>query len=301
MSDARKEPAKGRAGDDSKQIYSHQSYSKEQLQDELTNLMFQATEENLGTERLDALLDALNEVDPLPEADSFGTKKSLERFHEKYDPVFSAMETKSAEMSGSSPAKKHSSRALIKILPIAAALIFLFGSVTAQAFGLDIFGAIARWTSEVFQLSDSSTPHAAIGTNPLAEGEGVYYDSLEEAVDAFGITAPIAPKWIPERFKLVKVSAVNKSGGVLIYADYESNDGFLQVRYKEVKNIDFSSLEQEGSGVETRFKNGLEHYLLSDMDREKAFWQNGELECQIAGNVTRQEMKEIVDSIYEGE
>ena len=263
--------------------------------------MFQATEENLDTEKLDALLDALNEVDPLPETEAFDAGKSLDKFHEKYAPVFSALETKSAATSSSSPAKKHSGRALFKILPIAAVLVLLFGSMTAQAFGLDIFGAIARWTSEIFQLSESSTPHATIGTNPLAEGKEAHYDSLEEALDAFSITAPVAPKWIPDRFELETIIAVNKSGGVLICADYASSGGFLQVRYKEVKNIDFSSLEQENGDVETHFKNGIEHYLLSDMDREKAFWQNGELECQIFGNVSQQEMKDIVDSIYEGE
>lgn len=298
MSDARKEPAKGRAGDDSKQIYSHQSYSKEQLQDELTNLMFQATEENLDTERLDALLDALNEVDPIPEADDFDTTKSLERFHEKYDPVFSALEMKSAAASGSSPAKKHSRRALIKILPIAAILVLLFGSVTAQAFGLDIFGAIARWSSEIFHLSSSSTPYATIRTNPLDEGEEAYYDTLEEAVEAFGITEPIAPKWIPERFGLIRVTAINKASGVFICADYESNDGNLQIRYREKSEFNFSSLEQEGSDVEAYSSGELKHYLLSDMDRQKVFWQNGELECRVSGNVSRKEMKDIVDSIY---
>lgn len=298
MSDARKEPAKGRAGDDSKQIYSHQSYSKEQLQDELTNLMFQATEEGLDTERLDALLDALNEVDPLPETEAVDTGKSLEKFHKKYAPVFSAMETKPAETSGSSPAKKHSSRALIKILPIAAVLVLLFGSMTAQAFGIDVFGTIARWTSEIFQLSSSSTPYATIRTNPLDEGEEAYYDTLEEAVEAFGITAPIAPKWIPDRFELVKVTAINKSGGVFICADYEGDDGYLQIRCREKNGSNFSSLEQEGSDVEAHFKGEIKHYLLSDMDRQKVFWNNGDLECRIAGNVSRQELKDIVDSIY---
>lgn len=301
MSDARKEPAKGRAGDDSKQIYSHQSYSKEQLQDELTNLMFQATEEDLDTERLDALLYALNEMDPLPEADDFDTTKSLERFHEKYEPVFSALETKSAAASGSSPTKKHSRRALIKILPIAAVLILLFGSITAQAFGLDIFGAIARWSSEIFRMSSSSTPYATIRTNPLDEGEEAHYNTLEEAMEAFGITEAIVPTRIPERFELVQVTAINKSGGVFICADYVNNDGFLQIRYREKSELNFSTLEQESSNVEAYSIGGLKHYLLSDLNRQKAFWQNGEFECQVFGTVTRQEMKDIVDSIYEGD
>ena len=260
--------------------------------------MFQATEENLDTERLDALLDALNEVDPIPEADDFDTTKSLERFHEKYDPVFSALEMKSAEMSDLSPTKKHSRHALFKILPIAAALILLFGTMTAQALGFDIFGAIARWSSEIFHMSSSSTPYATVRTNPLDDGEEAYYDTLEDAIEAFGITESIAPKWMPDRFEITNVWATNQTSGILICADYASSDGYLQVRYREKSNLNFSNLEQEGSDVEAYSSGELKHYLLSDLDRQKAFWQNGELECRISGNVSRQEMRGIVDSIY---
>ena len=301
MSDARKKPTFGRAGKDSTQIHNQMSGSKEQLQDELTDFFLQADEEDLSSEMLDNLLDALDKVDPLPECGAFDTEKSLEQFHEKYAPVFSSLETKPAVISVSSPEKKHSNRALFKVFPIAAVLILLFGSVTCQAFGVDIFGTIARWTSEIFQIGNNSTPYAIIQANPLAEGEEAYYNTLEEAVDAFGITAPIVPKWIPNQFELERVWATKQSTGVFICADYINGDEYLQIRYKEMKKNDFSSLEQENGDVDTYFQKGIRHFFLSDMDRQKAFWQNGELECRITGNVSGQEMKDIIDSIYKGE
>lgn len=299
MSDARKDPEFGRSGENSKQIHGHLSHSEEQLQDELADFMFQATEDELCSERLDALLDALDEVDPLLETEAFDTQKSLDQFHEKYAPVFATLEEKTAE-TPSSPKKKHSHRMLFRIFPIAAIVTVLIGSVTCQAFGFDIFGTIARWTSEVFQLKSSFVPYATIQATPLDKGEEAYYDTLEDAVDAFGITAPVVPKWIPDRFEIVSVLATRQASGIFICADYASNDGILQIRYKEIKNIDFSNLEQENDDVETYYSGKLKHYFLADMDRQKSLWQNGELECQIAGNVTRQEMREIVDSIYEG-
>lgn len=301
MSDARRDPASGRAGDDSAQIQSHLNDPREQLQDELADFFFQADEEAFCSEKLDALLDALDAADPLPETEAFDTEKSLERFHEKYAPLFNALNADTAAVPVSSPGKKHSNRALFKLLPIAAVLVLLLGSVTAQAFGWNIFGAIARWTSEIFRMGSDSTPYATIQTNPLAEGEEAYYDTLEEAVEAFGITEPIVPSWIPERFELTRVWATNQSGGVIICADYVSSNGILQIRYKEIKNVDFSSLEQESNNVEAHFKGGVKHYLLSDLDREKAFWQNGELECRISGNVSEDEMKDIIDSVYKGD
>lgn len=301
MSDARRDPASGRAGDDSAQIQSHLNDPREQLQDELADFFFQADEETFCSEKLDALLDALDAADPLPETEAFDTEKSLERFHEKYAPLFNALNADTAAVPVSSPGKKHSNRALFKLLPIAAVLVLLLGSVTAQAFGWNIFGAIARWTSEIFRMGSDSTPYATIQTNPLAEGEEAYYDTLEEAVEAFGITAPIVPKWIPERFELAEVTAVNKTSGVFICADYMSGDKVLQIRYREKKNSNFSSMEQESNQVEAYSAGEVRHYLLMDMDREKALWQNGELECVIAGNVTRGEMREIIDSIYKGD
>ena len=298
MPDARKKPAFGRAGEDSAQIKSHLNDSREQLQDELIDVFFQADEEALSGEKLDELLAALDEADPLPETGADDAEKSLARFHEKYAPVFSALEEKTAAAPASPPAKRPSRRALAKVISIAAAAAVLLGTVTCQALGLDVFGAIARWTAAIFQLEDPATPYATIRTVPLDEGEEAHYDTLEEAVEAFGITAPIVPQWIPERFALTDVSASNKSGGVLIYADYESEDAILQVRFNEIISTDFNSLEQQGDKVETYFSGGLKHYLLSDLDREKAFWQNGALECQITGNLSRQEVKDIIDSIY---
>ena len=300
MSDARKNPAPGRAGENSKQIYSHLSHSKEQLQDELADLVFQATEDEPCDGKLDALLDSLNKADPLPEAEFLDIHKSLDQFHKKYAPVFAAQEKKTAA-THSSPKKRHPYRAPFKILPIAAVIAVLIGSVTCQALGVNILGVIARWTTEVFRLQSSSTPYATIQTVPLDKGEEAHYDSLEDAMEAFGVTAPIVPRWLPERFELVDVTASHQASGILICADYISSGGVLQVRYKEVESIDFSSLEQENDNVEVYFSGGLKHYLLSDRGRQKAVWQNGELECRISGDVTRQEIKKIVTSIYEGE
>lgn len=299
MPDARKKPAFGRAGEDSAQIKSHLNDSREQLQDELIDVFFQADEEALSGEKLDELLAALDEADPLPETGADDAEKSLARFHEKYAPVFSALEEKTAAAPASPPAKRPSRRALAKVISIAAAAAVLLGTVTCQALGLDVFGAIARWTAAIFQLEDPATPYATIRTVPLDEGEEAHYDTLEEAVEAFGITAPIVPQWIPERFALTQVSAVNRSSGIFICADYKSDDGILQIRYKEMENENFSSLEQESSEVRVHIKAEITHYLLSDMDRQKAFWKNGVLECRITGSVSDKEMRDMIDSIYE--
>lgn len=298
MSDAQKDPVFGRAGEDLEQIYDHLRDPKEQLLDELTDLMLQGTEEELDSDRLDQLLDALDEIDPLPELEAFDTQKSLERFRREHADLFASVEAAAAVVSDPSSDKKPSRHAFFKYLPIAALLVLLLGSATAQAFGVDVLGVIAHWSSEIFQLNSRSTPYAAIQTVPLAEGESAAYETLEDAVEAFGITAPIVPQWLPERFTLTEVTATNRSSGIMIYADYISDDGFFQIRYKETAISDLSSLEQEGADVKMHTQGNIRHYLLYDLGRYKVFWQNGELECRMSGTATEQEMKDIIDSIY---
>lgn len=300
MSEARKDPVFGRTGDDSEQIQSHlHTYEdqKERLQDELADLLFQTSEEDIDSDELNALLDALEEVDPMPEDGVPDTEESLARFHERYASLFSPDGDLTAVTSGS-PAEKHSRRLTFKFAAIAAVMVFLLGSVAAQAFGLNVFGAIARWSAETFQMRSEEIPYATIRTNPLKKGEEASYETLEEAVDAFGITEPIAPRWIPERFTLEEVTALYRSGGILICAEYWCDDECFKIRYTETSDFDFRSLEKEENYMGVYSCNKINHYLMADKERWKAYWQNGELECRISGDISEQEIKGIIESIY---
>lgn len=298
MSAARKDPVSGRAGDDSKQIESHPNDTQERLLDELADLLFQNPDEDVDMGQLDALLEKLDEADPLPELPD--TEESLEQFHQKHADLFAAIEAESAAAPVSSPEKKRSKRKFIKFLSIAAIVIVLLGAVTVQA-GWSFWDMFVRWTSEIFQIGGSSVDYAMIRNDPLEEGEKASYDTLQDATDAFGIDAPIVPRWIPERFTLMRVTAANEYGTILICADYVSGEDVFQIRYNETNGVDFRSLEIEESDVKTYLAKGIKYYLLSDLGYQKAYWKNGELECRMSGTVSEEEMKEIIDSTYEGE
>lgn len=296
MPEIRKGTAFGRAGGDSELIQSHLRFTegqKERLQDELADLLLQPSEEDIDSGKLDALLAALDEIDPVPEDEILDTEESLKCFHERYASLFPTVEEPSAE---ASPEKKHFHFTAFKFAAVAAALVFVLGTV-AQAFGLNLWGAVARWNSDVFRFRSEEVPYATVRFDPLEEGETASYDTLEEAVEAFGITEPVAPTWLPERFTLTGVTATNESSGVLIYADYQCDNGYFQIRYNETTDFDLNGLEKEAS-VKLYSYNGIEYYLMPDMERWKAYWQNGEFECLIAGTVSEQEIKDIIDSIY---
>lgn len=298
MSDVRKEPAFGSAEDRLGQILGHTIHHKspdKQFQDQLASLLFQREDEEIDSEALSELLEQLDEVSPLPA--ELDVEESLKNFHQRYAPVFDAVKTETVPEKEDPIRKRRSWMALGKIIIIAAALILLL-CTTAQAMGLDVFSTIARWTSEVFGLGGQSASFASVQKDPLSEGEEMDFDSMEEAVVAFGIEAPLVPKKIPDRFELVSVTANRWFTGVCLYADYSCEDGFLHIEYREIPVQNHDSVEKEYGDVAPCIVRGIKHYISSDLQRWKAIWVNGDFECQVYGTVSEQELKDVIDSIY---
>lgn len=302
MSEIRKSPAGSGGGEGSERIQGHPARNGaeiERMQDQLAELLFPADGGEIDEEALDALLDRLEEASPLPASLSTDPEEALERFRRRYGPLLGEEGAAgSPEETSPGPKRRHHSKPFSKILPIAAALALLLGAVTAQALGVDVFSAVARWTAEVFRLDGGSASYAAVHFRPLEVGEEASYESLEEALEAFGIDAPIVPQEIPERFELEGVRATCKRAGVVIQADYKSKDGMFQVRYSEATGQETTIVEQESTLVSSYCVQGTAHYLLEDLGREKAVWQNGDFECCLFGDVSEQEMRDIVNSIY---
>lgn len=300
MSEIRKDPACSGTGDTERiQGHSVRDWARyEQLHDQLTDMLYPVDGGELDVEALDALLDQLDEVNPPASPLTTDTEEALKNFYRGYAPLAEDMAAGAAQASPAVPEKRRSAKPFAKAIPIAAVLIFLLGSMTAQAFGFNVFSAIARWTSEIFRLDGGAAPYAVVRLRPLEEGEEAVYDTLEEAVAAFGIDAPIIPKEIPEGFELKEVKAVSENTGILIYANYESDNNFFQIEYKEQAYHDGYIFEKQHGDAKIYSVSNIKHYLIFDLGRQKINWENGDFECKISGDISEQELKDMIDSIY---
>lgn len=295
MSEARKGPVFGSAGEPSPQIHNNQDI--ERLRDELTDLLYGTEGDNFDNSRLEVILDALEQESPTP--DISDDAESLAAFHEKYAPVFAAVEAdvQSAAMIDPSVHKKQSLKILRRILALTAVLILLLATI-AHAFG---FGGLvkmfSRWTSELFQADSESVPHATITKQPLEVGAEAEYDTLEDALNAFGIHCQLVPQWFPDGFELEKVTAHRASSGINIFADYVSDGKYIYIRYREI-TPDASNIEKDDAQVTVHTRGKIDYYIMPNNTKYKAHWENGELNCSIIGDVSREQMVKIIESIY---
>jgi len=302
MSDTRKDPALGRAGEE--QVQSNGQFisdeeMKQRLSDELDELLENATETDLDVDKLDGLLAALDELDPLPKTEALDTEAGLRRLHARLAEQASAGDEPAESVSSiSSETHRTHTRTVWRLLLVAAILVLML-AMPVQG-GRNLFKLLIGQTSEVFRTGSSDVQYAQITKQPLELKETRYYDSVPDMLDDFGVTAPLFPAWIPDRFTEPEICASRSAAGNGFYVDFRAEDGFLLMQATEIFSAYSRKIESNQLEGQIILLNGIDYYLVSDVNTEKASWQNGTLDCIIYGTVTQDEMQKMIRSIYGG-
>ena len=300
MSDAHKTPETDSAGNRLGQISQHPeraSDSVEQLRKELSDFMDTVDEETFDVERLDAILAAWDEVDPLPEGCIADPHESLAAFHRRHG---TAQETNPVGPELHSSSKRFSGHLTFrKLLPTAAILVLLVCLLTPLASGQNFRQEFGRWTQWIFQMKDDTDDYAIIRNRPLSERESRTYETPQAMLDDFGLTARLVPTWVPERLGEPEVEASNSRQNICLYIDYENDDEFLSIYFSEITPANLRDIEKDYKDANTQKIEGIPHYVIVDEEKTKVIWESGELECHITGNLPYEEIEQVLYSIYE--
>lgn len=182
-----------------------------------------------------------------------------------------------------------------KILVVAAVLILMFGGMlTAQAAGVDVFGAIGRWTEETFHFE------LPINHDDLV-GETDY--NLRNASQKAGLPGSVAPIWCPEGF-LPKTPTNTHIEDYVDTAvceyinENENRSYFVDISYYyNSSDVEATIFEKDDSEVVTYSSNRGTFYIFSNIDVLAATWSNGHLSITVAGDLQLEELEKIIDSI----
>ena len=191
-------------------------------------------------------------------------------------------------------AKVHTRRWLKQVLAVAAVVAVLFTRMVAgQAAGFDVFGAIARWTNETFHFVMTSE-------NDLADDDECYR-TMAAAFEEYGFPVDMIPTWRPSRYETLQLKDVSNRSIDSIYASFLGDGGQLFrisfTRHHSSKALSALTFEKDGVDVEP-YSNGTHtFYILSNLDSATAAWTDGYWEETISGNLSVDEMKQMIDSI----
>lgn len=226
--------------------------------------------------------------------DSKDVEAAWKSFKENYYPYISDPEPLYSFDSPEDKVVKAKSRRpsrVMKTLSVAAvlAVVIISGSVTASAFGYNLWGAVAEWTRDTFGFTQSS------------QNNGIYpFENLRDALAAYDINDPIVPQWIPDGYGEDTVQATETPDSKIIVAVSKQSGKEIKL---EVKIFNDPSdrhwvYEMFEDGVEKYASNGIDFYIMKNDDFTRVSWAVGNNECSILCNLEPKEIYRMIDSIF---
>ena len=181
---------------------------------------------------------------------------------------------------------------------LVAAIIVVLLCGTATGFGR-VFQAMVNWTAETFGFESPYEEESVDAT----EREDVY-EKLRAAVTEY-TDLPVVPKWAPEGtmkatdggVKVTERKDVTKISGL-----YETENGrftiTIQVHNYTPPKYEFSYQWNEGQIIASHVVSGLSHDIVQNNKNNTAAWTNENVECMIQGDLSADELMQMIDSIY---
>lgn len=277
-----------------------ETLTEEELTDALNEALESMTNENYDSALVDAYLAALDRKAPMPEvADADIAFANLKNRLVHTVPNGNGKTT--------TPRQKAQSVWRIGLIAALTVICLMGGMVVAQAAGVDVFGAMARWTDDIFSLgsirsegSDNSGGDSILGNRTNAVNDANRYETLQEALDAFGITEVCEPTRIPEEYSLNSVDALCLPDGTLwhLSAAYTNGTKFLHLDIESYQGEPKSQIEKTDTPVEVFSVEDITVYLFQNSINNVAAWATEHYEYTVSGPVEKSELKQIVLSAH---
>lgn len=226
-------------------------------------------------------------------------------FQEEYQGQASAFdrtiqrETESSDHQQVRPARNSKKKThVFRYVFIAAAIVVLLCG-TATGFN-QVFQAMVNWSAETFGFV---SPY--IKDSSLAEEQEDPYADLRLTVAGY-TDLSIIPKWAPE--KTIKapntnVQVTERKDMTTVSGVYETDNGRFSIRIcihsNTPPNYTFSYQWNESQVSTIHVVNELDHTIVQNNKHNAIAWTNENAECMIQGDLSEDELIQMINSIYE--
>ena len=187
--------------------------------------------------------------------------------------------------------RKKPTRILRYIIAAAAILVLLCGTTYASYQGL--VRALAAWTAETFGFLMPGQEEPPVEEDP--------FENLRLEVESLTGT-PAVPKWAPEGTEIrEKIGVVEREDRVRITGRFgAANIEFtIQIIIHDVPPENYTGTYQKNEKTEGIYEaGGIVHYIMDNHDNVSVSWLNGCVEGHIQGNVSLDQLRDMIDSIY---
>ena len=186
------------------------------------------------------------------------------------------------------------------VLVAAAAIACMLAvMVTVQAAGVDIFGAMARWTEDIFSFGRIS-PDSVVSDKLNTGTAGQEFSSLQEALDAYSLTEVHEPTWLPDKYVLEELNVMCLDDPFLrtFSAFYTDGEKFASIGIMSYEGEPVAQVEKTGSPVEMVEKNGSTFYLIQNTGNYTIAWYTNQYEYYLSSNDGEDILWQVAESMF---
>ena len=177
-------------------------------------------------------------------------------------------------------------RTVLRTALVAAVVVVLLAGATfaAGSFGYDLWAWVPRWNAAAERYEPAAQEVSGESPIPAALAE-------------LGITEPVYPGKLPEGFVITESHVSEKP--LVLMEQYARDDQRLSITVTPVEGFKTAVYQAEGSVVTQYPLNGRVHYMFNNAGTITAVWYTKNYATSVSGDITREEIKEIIDSICE--
>lgn len=179
---------------------------------------------------------------------------------------------------------------------VAACIAVLFAFLTfAQAGGLDVYGALGRWTEDVFRFEMKAAASPRYERFKPRNG-------LQQTLAEEGLPPQLAPSELPADYRLEELKCSDTPGYRDVGAFYLTAEGetvqLIFAQYDDLESMGGINYMKDAGDVEQYECNGRAFYLFSNAERWIAVWSDTKYSILI-GAPTRETVLSLMESIPE--
>ena len=194
----------------------------------------------------------------------------------------------------------------------AALALVVVGLFTAQAAGWDILGGLPQWNDEIFTFGNLEPENPVdveetedidtVSPDQQQESEAITpevleYDTLQEALDACGITEVKAPTWLPEGCQFQTVEQICNPDGTSyeLYATYKYQESLLAINVIPI-GPDSAGIEKVEKTVDITEMHGQTVYIIKNINNFTIAWKTQSYEFYLFGP-SQTDLEKIAESM----
>lgn len=279
-----------------------------ELAEAMEQVLATMTDETYNEAIIDVFMDELERKAPMPEMPD--SSVAYVNFQQVLRETLLEAPLPALPSPGKRPIRLH--RLLRAGLAAAIAILCALGGLmTVQAAGIDVFGAMARWTEEIFSFGIIRDEGAVDTFLPNANGEPVQdnpqihvvdeleYATLQEALNAYDIAEVCAPTWMPDGYIMSELYVMNSqgAGGFILDASYTGEEGLLGIEIMNLASGPSALIEKTDDLVKQFEGNGTTFYLITNTNNYTIAWQTEHYECYFFGP-NEEELLTMVYSMF---